>query len=138
MQLEPINYIMNCEKTNCVNSHHPIVIQIEKEIIETFDNMLNELGLNDYFLPMLNQRYPTHIQYINTFGDIDLVEIKSSIMETLEELLLLPILGYRLMIKNPFEIDFDDLFIIPYFYPHLDRLKFYYQHKVYQHLYNMI
>ena len=129
MQVEPITYVMNCEKTNCVNSHHPIVLQIEKELIETFDNMLNELGLMGYFLPMLNQRYSTHIQYINTFGNIYLVEIKSSIQEMIKELHL-PIVDYRLMIKNPFEIPFDNLIILPYSYPHLDRLTFYYYHKV--------
>ena len=43
MQVELITYVMNCEKTTYVNSHHPIVLQIEKEIIETFDNMLTEL-----------------------------------------------------------------------------------------------
>ena len=77
---------------------------------------------------MFNQKHSTHIQYINIFGDIYLVEMKSSIVGTLVELPF-QVLGYRLMIKNLFEIDFDDLSIIPYFYPHLDRLKFYYQHK---------
>ena len=129
MQVEPITYVMNCEKTNCVNSHHPIVLQIEKELIETFDNMLNEMGLMGYFLPMFNQRYSTHIQYINTFGNIYLVEIKSSIQEMIRELHL-PIVDYRLMTKKPFEIAFDDLIILPYSYPHLDRLTFYYHHKV--------
>ena len=33
MQLEPINYIMNCKKTNCLNSHHPIVTRIGKHLI---------------------------------------------------------------------------------------------------------
>ena len=32
MQLEPINYIVSCDKTNCLNSHHPIVTRIGKEI----------------------------------------------------------------------------------------------------------
>ena len=45
MQVEYITYVMNCEKTNCVNSHHPIVLKIEKELIKTFDNMLDEMGL---------------------------------------------------------------------------------------------
>ena len=138
MQVKPITYAMNCGKTNCVNSHHPIVHQIEKELIETFDNMLDEMGLIGYFLPMFNQRYSTHIQYIDAFGDIYLVEIKSSIMETLGKLLLLPIVDYRLMIKNPNEIDFNDLIILPYSYPHLDRLKFYYYHKGLYNLYNLI
>ena len=93
MQVEPITYVMNCEKTNCVNSHHPIVHQIEKELIKTW--------LMGYFLPMFNQRYSTHIQYINTFGDIYLVEIKSSIQEMVRELHL-PIVDYRLMTKKPF------------------------------------
>ena len=31
MEVEPITYVMNCEKTSCVNSHHPIVLQIERE-----------------------------------------------------------------------------------------------------------
>ena len=127
MQVEPITYVMNCEKTNCVNSHHPIVLQIEKELIKTFDNMLNEMGLMGYFLPMFNQRYSTRIQYINTLGNIYLVEIKSSIQEMLREL---PFVGYRLMTKNPFEIPFDDLIILPYSYPNLDRLTFYYRHKI--------
>ena len=30
MDVEPITYVMNCGKTNCVNSHHPIVHQIGK------------------------------------------------------------------------------------------------------------
>ena len=130
MQVESITYVMNCEKTNCVNSHHPIVLQIEKELIASFDNMLDEIGLTEYFLPMINnQRYSTHIQYIDTFGNIDLVEIKSSIQETIRELHL-PIVDYRLMVKNPFEIPFDNLIIFPYFYPYLDRLIFYQQHKI--------
>ena len=115
-------------KTNCLNPYHPIVTGIGKEIIKTFDNMLIELCLNRYFLPIFNQKHSTHIQYINIFGDVDLVEIKSSIVETLVELTS-PVLGYRLLIKNLFEVDFDELFIIPYFYPHLDRLKFYYKRK---------
>ena len=125
--MESITYIKNCEKTYCVNSHHPIVLQIEKELIETFDNMLDEIGLMGYFLPVFNQRYYTHIQYINTFGDIYLVEIKPSICEAIRELHL-PIVYYRLMIKNSFEIPFDDLIILPYSYHHLDRLRFYYHH----------
>ena len=130
MQVESITYVMNCEKTNCVNSHHPIVLKIEKELIKTFDNMLDEMGLIGYFLPMINnQRYSTHIQYIDTFGVIDLVEIKSSIQETIRELHF-PIVDYRLMIKNPLEIPFDNLIIFPYSYPHLYRLTFYQQHKI--------
>ena len=97
MQLEPINYMVSCDKTNCLNSHHPIVTRIGKEIIKTFDNMLIELGLNGYFLPIFNQKHSTHIQYINIFGDIDLVEIKSYVVETLVELPS-PVLGYRLLI----------------------------------------
>ena len=130
MQVDSITYVMNCEKTNCVNSHHPIVLQIEKELIASFDNMLDEIGLTGYFLPMINnQRYSTYIQYIDTFGNIDLVEIKSSIQETIRELHL-PIVDYRLMVKNPFEIPFDNLIISPYSYPYLDRLIFYQQHKI--------
>ena len=125
--MESINCIKNCEKTNCVNSHHPIVSQIKKELTETFNNMLDEIGLNDYFLPMFKQRFPTHIQYINTFGDIYLVEIKSSMCETIGELHL-PMVYYRLMAKNPFKIPFNDLIILPYSYHHLDRLRFYYHH----------
>ena len=43
MEVVPITYVLNCEETSCVNSHHPIVLQIERETIETFDNMLNDL-----------------------------------------------------------------------------------------------
>ena len=43
MEVELITYVLNCEETSCVNSHHPIVLQIEREIIETFDNLLNDL-----------------------------------------------------------------------------------------------
>ena len=131
MQVEPITYVMNCENTACVNLHYPIVLQIEKEIIKAFDDMLDEIGLDNYFLDPLkfNQKYSTHIQYINAFGDIDLVEIKSSINETLGELSL-PIVGYRLLIKNQFEIPLDDLTILPYSYPYLDKLKFYCYHRV--------
>ena len=128
MQVESITYVMNCEKTNCANSHHPIVLKIEKELIKTFDNMLDEMGLIGYFLPMIN-KYSTHIQYIDTFGVIDLVEIKSSIQETIRELHFL-IVDYRLMIKNLLEIPFDNLIIFPYSYPHLDRLTFHEQHKI--------
>ena len=42
----------------------------------------------------------------------------------------LPTVDYRLMTKKPFEIPFDNLIILPYSYPHLDRLTFYYRHKV--------
>ena len=125
-----VESIINCEKTNCVNSHHPIVFKIEKELIKKFDNMLDEMGLIGYFLPMINnQIYSTHIQYINTFGNIYLVEIKSPIQETIRELHF-PIVDYRLMIKNPLEIPFDNLIILPYSYPHLDRLRFYQKHKI--------
>ena len=31
MEVEPITYFKNCEKTSCVNSHLPIVLQIERE-----------------------------------------------------------------------------------------------------------
>ena len=130
MQVESITYVMNCKKTNCVNSHHPIVLRIEKELIASFDNMLEDIGLTGYFLPMINnQIYSTHIQYIDTLGNIDLVEIKSSIRETIRELRV-PIVDYRLMVKNPIEIPFDNLIIFPYSYPYLDRLIFYQQHKI--------
>ena len=61
--------------------------------------MLSKMGLMGYFLAMFDHRYAEYIQYINIFGDIYLVEIKSSIQETIRELHL-PIVDYRLMIKK--------------------------------------
>ena len=133
MQVEPITYVMNCEKTSCVNSHHPIVLQIEREIIETFDNMLDDLELNNHFFELVpfNHPNPTHIQYLNTYGDVNVVELKfDSMQDTLKELRI-PVVVYRPMIKTMIEEVFlDDEIYATYRYPHLDRLQFYQYHKV--------
>ena len=78
-----------------------------------------------------NHTNPTHIQYLNTYGDVDLVEIEFvSIQDTLKELRI-SVVVYRPMIKTTIEeVILDDVIIAPYRYPHLDRLKFYNYHKV--------
>ena len=63
MQVEPITYVMKCEKTTCVNSHHPIVLQIEREIIETFDNMLEDIELNNHFFELVPFNHPNPYTY---------------------------------------------------------------------------
>ena len=30
MEVEPITYVLNCEETSCVNSNHPLVLEIER------------------------------------------------------------------------------------------------------------
>ena len=96
MEVEPITYVLNCEKTSCVNSHHPIVLQIEREIIETFDNMLNDLELNYYFFKLVpfTPMNSIYIQYINING----VRVKCgySIQDILKESRF-PVVYYRVI-----------------------------------------
>ena len=132
MQVKPITYVMNCEKTSCVNSHHPIVLQIEREIIETFDNMLYGLELNNHFFDLVpfNHPNPTYIQYLNTYGDASVVELRFnySIEDTLKELHI-PVVVYRPMINTMMEeVILDDEIYATYRYPHLDRFQFYHYH----------
>ena len=102
MQVEPITYVMNCEKTSCVNSHHPIVLQIEREIIETFDNMLDDLELNTHFFKLVPFTHinSVYIQYLNIHGVVCVARVKFgySIQDTLEESRI-PVVCYRVIEK---------------------------------------
>ena len=68
--------------------------------------MLTELKLNNHFFELVpfNHTNPTHIQYLNTYGDVDLVEIEFGycIQDTLKELRI-PVVVYRPMIKTTIE-----------------------------------
>ena len=131
MEVEPITYVLNCEKTSCVNSHHPIVLQIEREreIIETFDNMLNDLELNYYFFKLVpfTPMISIYIQYININGVVCVARVKCgySIQDMLKESRF-PVVYYRVIE----EFIFDCENYVSYCYPDLDRLKFYHCHKI--------
>ena len=129
MEVEPITYVMNCEKTSCVNSHLPIVLQIEREIIETFDNMLNDLELNKHFFKLVpfTHRNSVYIQYLNIHGVVCVSRVKFgySIQDTLKESRI-PIVCYRVIEK--FIFDYENY--ASCCYPYLDSLKFYHYHKV--------
>ena len=129
MEVEPITYVLNCEKTSCVNSHHPIVLQIEREIIETFDNMLNDLELNKHFFKLVpfTPMNSIYIQYLNINGVVCVARVKCgySIQDMLKESRF-PVVYYRVI--EEFIFDYEKY--TSYCYPDLDRLKFYHCHKV--------
>ena len=78
-----------------------------------------------------NHPNPTHIQYLNTYGDVSVVELKFDFIEDTLKELRIPVVVYRPMIKTTIEeVILDDEIYAPYCYPHLDRLKFYHYHKV--------
>ena len=120
---------MNCEKTSCVNSHLPIVLQIEREIIETFDKILNDLELKNHFFKLipLTHRNSVFIQYLNINGVVCVSRVKFgySIQDTLKESRI-PVVYYRVIEK--FIFDYENY--ASYCYPYLDRIKFYHYHKV--------
>ena len=122
MEVEPITYVSNCEKTSCVYSHHPIVLQIEREIIETFDNMLNDLELNYYFLKLVpfTPMNSICIQYLNINGVVCEARVKCgySIQDTLKESRF-PVVYYRVIE----EFIFDCENYVSYCYPDLDSLN---------------
>ena len=93
MQVEPITYVMNCEKTSCVNSHHPIVLQIEREreIIETFDNMLDDLELNTHFFKLVpfTHMNSVYIHYLNIHGTVCVARVEINV-----------VILYRIRLKN--------------------------------------
>ena len=91
--------------------------------------MLVELKSNNHFFELVPFNYPnpTHIQYLNTYGEVNLVKLKfDSIQDT-----RIPVVVYRPMIKTTIEEVFlDNVICAPYRYPHLDRLIFFHYHKV--------
>ena len=96
--------------------------------------MLDDLELNNHFFELVpfNHPNPTHIQYLNTYGDASVVELKFdySVEDMLKELYI-PVLVYRPMIKTMIaKVFWDDEVYATYRYPHLDRLQFYHYHKV--------
>ena len=129
MEVEPITYVLNCEKTSCVNSHHPIVLQIEREIIETFDYMLNDLELNKHFFKLVpfTPMNSIYIQYLNINGVVCVARVKCgySIQDMLKESCF-PLVYYRVI--EEFIFDYEKY--TSYRYPDLDRLKFYHCHKI--------
>ena len=120
MEVEPITYVLNCEETSCVNSHHPIVLQIERKIIKTFDNMLNDLELNKHLFKYL-------IQYLNINGVVCVARVTCgySIQDMLKESRF-PVVYYRVI--EEFIFDYEKY--TSYYYPDLDRLKFYHCLKI--------
>ena len=95
--------------------------------------MLDDLELNNHFFELVPFNHPnsTHIQYLNTYGDVSVVELEFYYIEDMLKKLRIPVVVYRPMIKTMIEeVILDDEICATYRYPHLDRLQFYHYHKV--------
>ena len=118
-----------CDATDCTTNHFPKVLAIENNIVFHFDVMLIENGLKSYFLRyILEFNCITHLQYMDTLGNIRLVKLTINPGENIDAMVL-PIVNFRFLARNTSMFGFEIYGLNkPHKYDNIEEVELYHQH----------